>query len=76
MSTEVNYECKVTARIDSDIYNKVMNNLHHGQQTMLLRKFFYSLSLLVDQNNFDDVTDYLYKNDNLTLPGTDHVING
>ena len=63
------YESKITARIDNDIYNAVMKHFHHGQQTLFLRKVFDSLKKLIDEDKFGEVTDYLYKEDDLILPG-------
>lgn len=71
MAGESGYESKVTARIDNELYVKVMQHFHHGQQTLLLRKIFDSLEILIDSNEFDKVTDYLYKGNDLTLPGVE-----
>lgn len=65
----IEYESKITARIDNDTYNDVMKHFHHGQQTLFLRKIFDSLKKLIDTNRFGEVTDYLYKEDDLILPG-------
>jgi len=64
------YECKVTARIDKDLYDEVQDHFHHGQQTKLFRQIFLSLALIISENNFNDVLDYMYKNKPLTLPAT------
>jgi len=61
-------ESKITARIDSILYNKVQENFHHGQQTQLFRNIFKSLFELIRNNRFDEITDYLYKGKPLTLP--------
>ena len=66
--TSDNYESKVTANIDSDLYNKVMSHFHYGQRTIFFRKIFASLKILIDNDNFSEVTDYLYKESDLTLP--------
>jgi len=62
------YERKVTARINNKLYTKVNEHFHHGQQTMLFRHIFESLASLIDAGKFDQVTDYLYKKESLTLP--------
>lgn len=67
--TKNDYSSKVTANIDNDLYTKVMVNFHYGQQTIFLRKIFESLKILIDTNKFDTVTDYLYKETDLILPG-------
>lgn len=64
-------ESKITARIDSDLYNKVQSNFHHGQQTQLFRNIFKSLKVLIDNDRFDEITDYLYKGKALVLPEID-----
>jgi hypothetical protein len=63
------YECKVTARVDKDLYDSVQNHFHHGQQTKLFRQIFLSLKSLIASNNFNQVLDYMYKGKPLTLPG-------
>ncbi len=63
-------ECKVTARIDRELYEYVQDHFHHGQQTKLFRCIFLSLKELIDKGNFDDVISYMYQAEELTLPGT------
>lgn len=65
------HESKITARIDSDLYNQVQSNFHHGQQTHLFRNIFKSLKTIIISGCFDQITDYLYKGKALTLPGID-----
>lgn len=62
------HESKVTARIDAVLYAKIQRHFHYGQQTKLFRKIFLSIEQLVDEGEFDKVTDYLYKGKPLTLP--------
>lgn len=64
----MNHESKITARIDTDLYNKVQDHLHHGQQTHLFRHVFKSLDKIISSGQFDEITDYLYKGKPLTLP--------
>jgi hypothetical protein len=66
------YESKVTARIDIDLYTKVQDNFYHGQQTLFFRNVFKSLEKIINENRFDEVTDYLYKGKSLTLPEIDN----
>lgn len=61
-------ESKLTARIDPELYDKVKNHFYHGQQTQFFRQVFKSLEVLIEENNFNIVTDYLYKGTNLILP--------
>lgn len=61
-------ESKITARIDPALYHHVKDHFHHGQQTQFFREIFTSLVLLIEANEFDKVTDYLYKGTPLTLP--------
>jgi hypothetical protein len=69
MATETSYESKVTANIDSVLYHKVMEQFHYGQRTIFFRKIFNSLQLLIDSDEFNKVTDYLYNEADLILPG-------
>lgn len=62
-------ECKVTARIDKDLYDQVQEHFHHGQQTKLFRQIFISLKAIVDAGKLNEVLDYMYKGKALTLPG-------
>lgn len=62
-------ECKVTARIDKDLYDQVQEQFHHGQQTKLFRQIFISLKSLIDSGKLNEVMDYMYKGKSLTLPG-------
>lgn len=64
-------ECKVTARIDKDLYEQVQEHFHHGQQTKLFRQIFISLKAIVDAGKLSEVLDYMYKGKALTLPGVD-----
>ena len=62
-------DSRITARIDSELYNKIQDNFHHGQQTKFFRNVFKSLEKIIEEDNFDTILDYLYKNKPLTLPG-------
>ena len=62
-------DSRITARIDSELYNKIQDNFHHGQQTKFFRNVFKSLEKIIAEDNFDVILDYLYKGKPLTLPG-------
>ena len=61
-------DCKVTARIEEPLYAMIQQNFYHGQQTMFFRNVFRSLKVLLEEDRFNEVTDYLYKGKPLTLP--------
>ena len=61
-------ECKVTARVDRELYNYVKDHFHQGQQTNLFRTIFMSLKLMINAGNFSDVMDYMYGTEDLVLP--------
>ncbi len=61
-------ECKVTARINKDLYTKVQEHFHHGQQTKLFRQIFLSLDKLIKEDKLNDVIDYMYRGKELKLP--------
>jgi len=61
-------ESKLTARIDTELYDKVKDHFHHGQQTQFFRQVFESLWQLIDEGKTSEITDYLYNNLALTLP--------
>jgi len=67
----VEKECKVTARIEPELYVQIQERFYHGQQTLFFRNVFKSLSVLIKQERFNEVTDYLYKGKALTLPAID-----
>ncbi len=62
-------ESKLTARIDPKLYEQVKEHFHHGQQTQFFRQVFTSLQILIEEGRFNEVTDYLYNEFDLTLPG-------
>lgn len=64
-------ECKVTARIDPELYVKIQEKFYHGQQTLFFRNIFRSLSIIIKEDRFNEITDYLYKGKALTLPAAD-----
>ena len=69
--TNQNYsdpESKVTARIDRELYEYVKNHFHQGQQTNLFRSIFISLKMLIDDDKFGEVMDYMYGEAPLILP--------
>lgn len=63
------YESKVTANIETELYSTVANHFHYGQRAIFFRKLFESLKALVDADKWNEVTDFLYKGSDLNLPG-------
>jgi len=61
-------ESKVTARVDRELYDYVKEHFHQGQQTNLFRNIFLSLKILIKENRFNEVMDYMYGTDPLILP--------
>lgn len=61
-------ERKITARIEKELYDKVQEKFYHGQQTLFFNQLFKSLETIIDENRFDEITDYLYKGKELKLP--------
>jgi hypothetical protein len=64
-------ECKITARIEEGLYKQIQEHFYHGQQTLFFRNVFKSLEILIEEERFSQVTDYLYKGTTLTLPAID-----
>lgn len=64
-------ECKVTARIEEELYAKIQDNFYHGQQTLFFRNVFKSLKVIIQEDRFNEVIEYLYKGKPLTLPAID-----
>ncbi len=62
------HESKLTARIDSRLYEPVKDHFHHGQQTQFFRQVFSSLAQLIATGKSREITDYLYNDKPLTLP--------
>lgn len=63
-----NYESKVTANVDSEIYNKVAEHFHYGQRAIFFRKLFEALVELIKNDKWNEVTDFMYNESDLTLP--------
>lgn len=61
-------ESKVTARVDRELYDYVKAHLHQGQQTNLFRTIFTSLKIMIDNNQFNEVMEYMYGTESLVLP--------
>jgi hypothetical protein len=64
-------DCKVTARIDEDLYTMVHDNFYHGQQTLFFKNVFRSLKKIIQEDRFNDITNYLYKGQPLVLPAVE-----
>ena len=69
MASDNIYESKVTANIDNATHNIVTSHFHYGQQTIFFRRVFDSLRKLIETGKFNEITDYLYKESDLILPG-------
>jgi hypothetical protein len=50
----------------------VQEHFYHGQQTQLFRAMFKSIKIIIENDRFDEITDYLYKGKSLTLPKVDN----
>lgn len=61
-------ERKATARIDEELYEQIQEAFYHGQQTLFFRNVFKSLKTIIEEERFNEVTDYLYKEKGLLLP--------
>lgn len=61
-------ESKVTARVDRELYAYVKDHFHQGQQTNLFRSIFNSLKILIEEDKFGEVMDYMYGTEPLVLP--------
>lgn len=59
---------KVTARINVDLATFIKDNLYYGQQNKLFTNLFKSIKILIQEDRFDELTDYLDKNEPLILP--------
>lgn len=62
-------ESKVTANIDTDLYSIVADHFHYGQRAIFFRKLFEAIKELIENDKWNEVTDFLYKGSDLTLPG-------
>ena len=57
-----NLETKqATARIESELYDRVTSNFHQGQLTTLFRNIFESLDELMKNGRLIDISNYIYK---------------
>jgi hypothetical protein len=59
---------KVTANVNSDIYDVVTPYFHYGQRGVFFNKLFESLKILIDAGEWNKVVDYMYNNTELLLP--------
>lgn len=65
-------EGKVTARIEKDLYNQIKDKFYHGQQTMFFRNVFKSIRIIIIEDRFSEINDYLYKGKPLVLPAIEN----
>lgn len=59
---------KLTVEVDTKIYNRITQDLHHGQISQLIRTFMLSLDLMLTRQSQDDIYLWLYGKGQLTLP--------
>ena len=62
-------DSKVTANINSELYDAVSTHFHYGQRTVFFIKLFKSLKALIEDNKWNEVVDYMYNDTDLVLPG-------
>lgn len=67
MTTEK--DSKVTANINSELYDTVSTHFHYGQRAVFFDKLFKSLKILIEEDKWNEVVDYLYNDTQLVLPG-------
>lgn len=58
---------KATARIDPDLYERVRPYFPYGLQTMFFQNVFEALDQKIQDGDFDEVLDFIYKKKELTL---------
>jgi hypothetical protein len=66
MATEK--ESKITANIESDLYDAVSPHFHYGQRSIFFNKLFTSLKTLAESGKWNEVVDYMYNDSELNLP--------
>ncbi|MCP4607698.1 MAG: hypothetical protein GY845_03135 [Planctomycetes bacterium] len=54
-------------RIETDLYKRVTKHFHQGQLTALFRNIFESIDIMIQEDKFKEVSDYICKADSLTL---------
>jgi len=59
---------KLTAEVDTDVYDRITKDLHHGQLSQIIRSFIRSLDYLIQSGEKDNLYLWLYGTKNLTLP--------
>lgn len=67
---------KLTAEIDTDVYDRITHDLHHGQLSQIIRSFMRSLDHLIQSGEKDNLYLWLYGTQNLTLPHLTEVKHG
>lgn len=60
---------KVTARIEKNLAEFVTSNFYHGQQQKLFTNIFKSIKILITEDRFDEIDDYINHGESLILPG-------
>jgi hypothetical protein len=59
---------KLTVEVDTQTYDRITRDLHHGQLSQLMRTFTASLDLLLTAKAQDEIYLWLYGKGQLTLP--------
>lgn len=67
---------KLTARVDPDIYNKVMYQLRYGQQTALLQQVMNCLADVIESQGIAPVVLFIAGQGKLTLDPREEVEDG
>ncbi len=62
-------DSKITANINSELYNAVAIHFHYGQRAVFFNKIFASLKILIDEGKWPEVVNYMYNDVGLILPG-------
>lgn len=62
------YEKKLAFTIHRDDYDRVIDRLHHGQLTLLMRTFFKSIGAIMEESGKAEIYAWLEGEENLSLP--------
>jgi len=63
-----NLDAKMSIRLNMSDYAGVIDKLHHGQTTLLMRTIVASLADIIASGKTQKLRDFMYKDKNLTLP--------
>lgn len=68
MSGNLKITTKLTTEVDTQTYDRITRNMHHGQLSQVIRGFVASLDKLLQGEDKDQVFLWLYSNKPLLLP--------